>query len=101
MITQTPGVRTRQVDNRCSTATIRDPSLQKLGRKERWKAYIFIRVDLQTRKKGTTGKTKISADNIKVNLRDIGYGGVDWIDLAQCWDRFIALVNTVMNIQIT
>jgi hypothetical protein len=28
----------------------------------------------------------------------IGWGGVDWIELAQDWDRWRALVNTVMNL---
>jgi hypothetical protein len=31
-------------------------------------------------------------------LRDIGWGGMDWIDLAQNRDQWRALVNTVMNI---
>jgi hypothetical protein len=34
-------------------------------------------------------------DNIKTNLREIGWDGIDWIDLAQ--DRR-ALVKTVMNL---
>jgi hypothetical protein len=37
-------------------------------------------------------------DNIKMNLREIGFGDVDWIHLAQDRDRWRALVNTVMNI---
>jgi hypothetical protein len=36
-------------------------------------------------------------DNIKVNLRKIGWGGIDWIDLAQDRDQWRALVNTAMN----
>jgi hypothetical protein len=36
-------------------------------------------------------------DNIKIDLREIGCGGVDWIDLAQDRDQWRALVNTVMN----
>jgi hypothetical protein len=35
-------------------------------------------------------------DNIKMDLRDIGPGGMDWIDLAQDRDQWKALVNTVM-----
>jgi hypothetical protein len=34
-------------------------------------------------------------DNIEMDLREIGWDGMDWIDLAQDRDR--ALVNTVMN----
>jgi hypothetical protein len=36
-------------------------------------------------------------DNIKMDLREIGFGNVDWIHLAQDRDRWWALVNTVMN----
>jgi hypothetical protein len=39
-------------------------------------------------------------DNIKTNLCEIGWGGVDWIDLAQNRDQWRALVNTVMKIQV-
>jgi hypothetical protein len=36
-------------------------------------------------------------DNIKLDLREIGRNGMDWIDLAEDRDRWRALVNTVMN----
>jgi hypothetical protein len=36
-------------------------------------------------------------DNIKMDLREIGWCGMDWIDLAQNRDQLRALVNTVMN----
>jgi hypothetical protein len=39
-------------------------------------------------------------DNIRINLREIGWGGVDWIDLAQHRDQWRALVNTVMNLRV-
>jgi hypothetical protein len=39
-------------------------------------------------------------DNMKMNLRVIGWGGVDWIELAQDRDQWRALVNTVMNLQV-
>jgi hypothetical protein len=32
-----------------------------------------------------------------MNLREMGWCGVDWIDLAQDMDQWRALVNTVMN----
>jgi hypothetical protein len=38
--------------------------------------------------------------NIKVDLRGIGWGGMDWIDLAQDRDQWRALVNTVMNLRV-
>jgi hypothetical protein len=37
-------------------------------------------------------------NNIKMELREIGWGGMDWIDLAQDRDQWRALVNTVMNL---
>jgi hypothetical protein len=39
-------------------------------------------------------------DNIKIDLREIGWGGMDWIDLAQDRDQWRTLVNTVMNLQV-
>jgi hypothetical protein len=33
-------------------------------------------------------------------LREIGWGGMDWIDLAQEKDKWTPLVNTVINLQI-
>jgi hypothetical protein len=39
-------------------------------------------------------------DNIKMNLRERGWDGMDWIDLAQDRDQWRALVNTVMNLWI-
>jgi hypothetical protein len=37
-------------------------------------------------------------DNIKMDLREIGWVGMDWIDLAQDRDQWRALVNMVMNL---
>jgi hypothetical protein len=40
-------------------------------------------------------------DNIKMHHQEVGWGGVmDWIDLAKYGDRWRALVNAVMNLQI-
>jgi hypothetical protein len=39
-------------------------------------------------------------DNIKVDLREAGWGGIDWINLAQDRDRWWALVNTLMNLRV-
>jgi len=32
---------------------------------------------------------------------EVGFGGMDWIDLAQDRDRWLALVTAVMNLRVT
>jgi hypothetical protein len=39
-------------------------------------------------------------DNIKMDLREIGWDGINWIDLAQDRDKWRTLVNTVMNLRV-
>jgi hypothetical protein len=39
-------------------------------------------------------------DNIKMDLQDLEWVGMDWIDLAQERDRWRALVNEVMNLRV-
>jgi hypothetical protein len=39
-------------------------------------------------------------DNIKMNLREIGWDGMDWIGLAKDSDQWRVLVNTVMNLRV-
>jgi hypothetical protein len=40
-------------------------------------------------------------DNITMDLREIGWDGMDWIDLAQDREQRRALVNTAMNFRIS
>jgi hypothetical protein len=39
-------------------------------------------------------------DNIKMDLREIGWDAMDWIDLTQDRDQWRALVNTLMNLRV-
>jgi hypothetical protein len=39
-------------------------------------------------------------DGIRMDLRETGWGSVDWIQLAQDRDRCRALVNTVINLRV-
>jgi hypothetical protein len=39
-------------------------------------------------------------DNIKMDIKEIGWDGVDWIDMAQDRKQWSALVNTVLNLRV-
>jgi hypothetical protein len=66
---------------------------------ERWNAYRILVGEPE-------GKTPLRrprrrwVDNIKIDLRQIGWDGMDWIDLAQDRDQWRALVNTVINYRV-
>jgi hypothetical protein len=40
------------------------------------------------------------AENIKMDLKEIGWDDMDWIDLTQDRDQWRALVNTVMDLPV-
>ena len=39
-------------------------------------------------------------DNIKMGLKEVGCGGMDWIELAHDRDRWRALMNAAMNLRV-
>jgi hypothetical protein len=40
-------------------------------------------------------------NNIEMDLQEVRYGGMDWIDLAQHRDRWRALVSEIMNLRVS
>jgi hypothetical protein len=40
-------------------------------------------------------------DNIKMDLREVGWDGMDWIELAQDKNQWRGRVNTVMNLRVS
>jgi hypothetical protein len=40
-------------------------------------------------------------DNSKMDFREIGWDGIEWIDLAQDREKWRALVNAVINLQVS
>jgi hypothetical protein len=51
-------------------------------------------------KKTTKRSIRRWVDNIKMDLREIVWGGMDWIDLAQDRDQWRTFVNMVMNLRV-
>ena len=67
------------------------------SRRMRWDLYRVL-VEKPEGKR-PLGRPKLRwEDNIKMDLKEVGCGGKDWIDLAQDRDRWQALVNVVMNL---
>jgi hypothetical protein len=55
----------------------------------------------KTEGKRPLGRTRSRwVDNIEMGLLEIGWGGVDWIGLAQDRDKWRDLVSAVMNIRV-
>jgi hypothetical protein len=55
----------------------------------------------KARKKEPLGRPRRRwVDNIKMDLREKGWDGMDWINLTQNRDQWRALVNAVMNLRV-
>jgi hypothetical protein len=51
--------------------------------------------------KGPLGRRRRRwVDNIRVDLGEVGWGDVDWIELAQDRNRWRTLVNSVLNLRV-
>jgi hypothetical protein len=65
----------------------------------KWKAYKIIVGKPEGR--GPLGRPRRRQENkISMNLREIGWGGMDWVDLALDRNHWRALVNTIMNFRV-
>jgi hypothetical protein len=72
----------------CSTNGCEEECIQDVGVKARLK-------------KRPVGRPRCMwVDNIKMDVKEIGFDGIDWIDLAQDRDQWRALVNTIMNLRV-
>ena len=50
--------------------------------------------------KRPSGRISVKWDNnIKTHFHEVGWTGMDWVDLGQNWDSWHAVVNTVTNIR--
>jgi hypothetical protein len=80
------------------------------SRRMRWAGYVARMGEKRTAYRILVGKPEGKRplgrlrrrweDNIKKDLRETGWGGMDWIDLAQDRDQWRALVNTVLNVRV-
>jgi hypothetical protein len=79
------------------------------SRRMRWAGYVarmgekrnayMILVRKPERKRPLGRPRRRWVDNIKMGLREMGWSGLDWIDLAQDGDQWKAIVYTVMNLR--
>jgi hypothetical protein len=61
----------------------------------------FLKLILYGERKRPLGRPRRRwVDNIKMYLRELGWDGMDWIELALDRDQWRALVNTVMNLRV-
>jgi hypothetical protein len=79
-------------------------------RRMRWAGHVARMGDRRGVYRGLVGKpegkrqlgrpSRRWEDNIKKDLQEVGCGGLDWTDMAQDKDRWRAVVNAVMNLQV-
>jgi hypothetical protein len=65
---------------------------------EKRRAYRILVVKPEGKK--PLGRPSRMCENIKMDLTETGWGGMDWIDLAHDRSQWRSLVNTVMNLRV-
>jgi hypothetical protein len=81
------------------------------SRRMRWERHVACMGDMRGVFRILVGKTDGKrplrrprsrwGDNIKMDLQKVGFGFMDWIEVAQDRDRWRALVNAVMNLRVS
>jgi hypothetical protein len=66
---------------------------------EKWTAYRIL-VRKPEEKRPLERPRRRLEDNIKMDLRETGWDGIDWIDLAQDRDQWRVRVKTVMSLRV-
>jgi hypothetical protein len=82
------------------------PNRMVKSRRMRWTGHVARMGEKRNAYRILVGKRPLArprrrwVDDIKIDLREIGWDGMDWIDLARDRDQWRALVNTVMNLRV-
>ena len=71
-----------------------------VARMGREKSYTWLWLGKPEGKRPLGRPRRRCEDNIKMDLQEVGCGGMDWIDLDQDRDRWQAPVNAVMNFRV-
>ena len=72
-----------------------------VARMRDWRGVFRVLVGKSEEKRPLGGPRRRWDDNIKIDLQGVECGGMDWFMLAQDRDRWLALVNAVMNFGVT
>jgi len=105
-----PGIEPRLGLLQSHTITITLSVTEYVSRRMRWAGHVAhmwerkgvysVLVDISELKRPPGRPRRRWEDNIKMDLREVVCGGMDWIEMAQDRDRWRADVNAVMNLRV-